>query len=91
MGRTQEEKRSSVRGGARVIGVSQLVWILWLFADFHEAGMSLTLEQVVTQLQQEAITLKAKVLIELGLQMQYVPSTISRQLKFGKTFRVSLI
>ena len=53
--------------------------------------MSLTLEQVVTQLQQEAITLKAKELIELGLQMQYVPSTISRQLKFGKTFRVSLI
>ena len=53
--------------------------------------MSLTLEQVVTQLEQEAITLKAKVLIELGLQMQYVPSAISRQVKFGKTFRVSLI
>ena len=71
--------------------ISRRVWSFWLLAYFDDSGMSLTIEQVVTQLQQEATSRwKLKLLIELDLQMQYVPPTISRQLEFGKTIRVSL-
>ena len=68
MGKTQEENcNSSVWGGARETLVSHLVWILPVFANFVNSGMSLTFEQVVTQLQQEEITLKALVAGETGL------------------------
>ena len=51
--------------------------------------MSMTMEQVVTQLQQELVTLRAQVAAESGLEEQCEQSTISRQLKFGRILRVS--
>ena len=51
--------------------------------------MSMTMEQVVTQLQQELFTLRAQVAAESELADAVRQSTISRQLKFGKTLRVS--
>ena len=47
--------------------VSHLVWILLVFAYVVNVGMSLTIEQDVTQLQQEVITLKAQVADQTGL------------------------
>ena len=49
--------------------------------------MSTTMEQVVTQLQQELF----KLLHNLDSQMQDGQSTTLPQLKFGKTLRVSLM
>ena len=43
------------------------VWFIRLLAYLDDSGMSLTIEQVVTQLQQEVITLKAKVACQTGL------------------------
>ena len=47
--------------------------------------MSMTMEQVVTQLQQELFMLRAQVAAKPGL----TDTTNLRQLKFAKTFRVS--
>ena len=56
-----------------------------MFAHVDDSGMSLTMEQVVTQLQQEIFTLKElMLLINLDLLMQCEPSPISRQLKVRK-------
>ena len=49
--------------------------------------MSMTMEQVVTQLQQEVFKHKWQQNLD---SMQCEPSTISRQLKFGRILRVSL-
>ena len=50
--------------------------------------MSMTMEQVVTQLQQEVFDLRAQVAAESGLA-DAVRAIISRQLKFGRILRVS--
>ena len=53
--------------------------------------MSMTMEQVVTQLQQELFALRAQVAAESGLaESQCEQSTISPQLKIGRTLRVSM-
>ena len=57
--------------------------------DFDDSGKTITVEQVVTQLQREVFTLKAQVAAHLDLLMQDVASTISRQLKVRRTLRVS--
>ena len=62
--------------------MSYLVWIPLVFAYVVNSGISLTIEQVVTQLQQEAITLKVQVADQTAM---------ARQLKFGKVLRVSLV
>ena len=49
--------------------------------------MSMTMEQVVTQLQQELFTLGAQVAAESGLADAVRAINKSRQLKFGKTHR----
>ena len=49
--------------------------------------MSMTMEQVVTQMQQELFTLRAQVAAKSGLA-DAVRSSILRQLKFGKTPRI---
>ena len=51
---------------AREALVSHLVWILLVFAHVVNSGMSLTMELVVTQLQQEIITLNAQVADRTG-------------------------
>ena len=51
---------------AREALVSHLVWILLVFAHVVNPGMSLTMELVVTQLQQEIITLNAQVADRTG-------------------------
>ena len=57
-----------VKGGARETLVSHLVWSLLLFAHVVDSGrMSLTIEQVGIQLQQEVTTLKAQVSDQIGL------------------------
>ena len=61
MGNTPEENCSSFVGGGRETRISHLVWVLLVLASFDDSGMSLTMEQVVTQLQQEILTLKANV------------------------------
>ena len=51
-GKTQEEVHSpSVSGGPREILVSHLVGILLVFADDVNSGISVTIEQDLTQLQ----------------------------------------
>ena len=66
--------------------------ILFVFLNVVKSGMSLRIEQVVTQLHQEVITLKAKeLLIKLHLQTQFVPSTISRKLNQVRQDTSSLI
>ena len=47
--------------------ISNLVWILLVFTYGVNSGLSLTIEQVVTQLQQQVITLKAQVADQNGL------------------------
>ena len=61
-----------------------------MFAYVVNTGMSLTIEHVVTQLQQEVITLKAQTADQTGLADAVRAINNSRQLKFGKTLRVSL-
>ena len=50
----------------------------------------MTMAQVVTQLQQERFILRAQVAAESALADAVRAITISRQLKFGRTLRVSL-
>ena len=66
--KTQEEICSSfVGGGARETWVSHLVWVLPVFTSAVNSGMSLTIEQVATQLQQKVTTLKDQVADQSGL------------------------
>ena len=66
VGKTQEENcSSSVCGGARETLCED--WSFSLFAYFDDSEMSLTIEHVVTQLQQEVTTLEAPVADQTGL------------------------
>ena len=47
--------------------ISQRVWSFRLLACFDDSGMSLTIDQVVTQLQQEVVTVKAQVADQIRL------------------------
>ena len=80
-GETQEEHLSGFRWNEVTCRIAEVEW----------PGMSMTLEQVVTQLQQEVFNLLAQLQQKLDLLMQCEQSTISRQPKLGRILRVSLM